>query len=371
MSTSHVVSPDVIVVGAGVIGSASAYALSRAGLRVTVLERDTVGAHASSGAAGILSVDGPPQSPFARLAQASLDLYPTYSMALRDETRIDVEFQQKGVLYLTAEGQEPEPPPPGSRVLDRSELHDLEPNIGPGWSGAILREKEGQVTSARLTRALAEAAARRGVEFIERVVVTDFLRDGDRVVGVRTTMGNIPAGTVVLAAGPWSGLLASTLARPIPIFPVKGQIIWLLTRPSALRIPVFAGEYLVPKGVAGLAVGATVEDAGFDETPTVGAIRDLMGAALDAVPILKEAEFLRAWAGVRPAAADGLPILGPHPDHPGLLLATGHFRNGVHLSLITGELVTDWVLGRPEQVDSVAFRLQRFSETTNRGPSSR
>ena len=356
--------PDVVVVGGGVVGCASAYALAREGVHVQLIEQHRVGAHASGGSAGILSA-GHGATPFEQLGVASRELHSIYAPRLREETGIDVELQERGTLTLLEASDLAFGVPESSadmQVLDRRELHALEPALGERWEGAVFFPGDGQVNTGRLTRALAEGAARRGVRFSEGVTVTGFLDEGERVSGVRTTAGEVTAGMVVLAAGPWSSLLGSALGRRIPVFPVKGQIVWARTRPLALGRPVFAlGCYLAPKYEMGIAIGATEERVGFDETPTLAGTAELIGMGVAICPELAGAELTRVWASLRPGSEDGVPILGPTPERPGIILATGHYRNGILLSLITAELVCNWVLERPQPVDVTAFRLDRFA----------
>lgn len=355
-------SPDVVIVGGGIIGCASAYTLASAGLRVHVVERDHIGAHASGGAAGILSTrDDDPGTPIDTLNRASLALHPRYAEKLRDETRIDVEYQRAGVLVLTEEDRARSPIPSDARFVDRQELLELEPYIGKKWRGAIFFERDGQVNAGRLTQALAEGAARKGAAFSQDRIVTGFLMEGDRVRGIRTTGGDIPADLTVLTAGPWSGLLSNSIGLSIPVGPVKGQIVWAASRPAILNRPIFAGCYLVPKPELGIAIGATYEDAGFDESPTIGGAMELTALATEAVPAIGDAPLNRAWSSIRPVTRDGLPILGPVVPHPGLIVATGHGPYGIAQSLITGELVRSWVMYEPEPVDSRQFRLARFA----------
>lgn len=366
--------PDAIVVGGGIVGCACAYALARDGLHVRVIEQHRVGAHASGGSAGVLSAgQGPPNdTPFDRLCSASRALHSSYAPQLHEETGIDVELQESGSLTLLRDcPARPIASSADTQQLDAQQLRTLEPQVAESWAAALFFPRDGQVNTGRLTRALAEAAARRGAEFSEGVVVTGFLpgAPSDRACGVRTTAGDIPAGAVVLAAGPWSGLLGPSLGRQIPVFPVKGQMVWAQPRPPAgrsqavvLRRPVFALNcYLVPKVELGIAIGASHEHAGFDETPTLDVTAQLIETAISVCPALQTAELRRVWASVRPGSADGLPILGPVSDRPGVILATGHYANGVLLSLITGELVANWLLERPQPVDVSPFSLERFT----------
>jgi glycine oxidase len=359
MSTRNV---DVAVIGGGVIGCAAAYALAGEGLRVVVLERDRVAAHASGGAAGIVSSrDDPVGTPFDRLNRASLELHPVVAEQLRAETGIDVEYQRDGVLTLLHPHEMDAEIRFDARLLDRAEMLELEPNIGPAWAGAIYHLNDGQVNTARFTQALAEGAARRGAVIREGVTVRDLVTEGNRVRGVRTTEGEIGAEWVVLAAGPWSGLLGERIGVPLPVFPVKGEIVWAKSRPRLLHRPVFAGCYLVPKPEQGIAIGATHIRTGFDEMPTVGGALDLLEVGVEAVPALGAAELSRVWSSVRPGTPDGLPILGPAECLPGLILATGHYAYGIALSLITAQVVRSFVLGTPPPVDVAAFRPERFA----------
>jgi glycine oxidase len=363
--------PDVLIIGGGVIGCAVAYVLARAGIGVRLLEQHRVGAHASGGAAGLLAVHAErmDEGSFEQLALASRDLFRTYAPRLQEETGIDIEFQQHGLLMLieperAAAARAAEQRSQHLRWLEPIEVCELEPALGTRW-GALFSPQDGQVNSGRLTQALAEAAARHGAQIDEGVVVTGLLVDGERVCGVQSSAGHIHAALVIIAAGPWSGLLGDAICCPIPVSPVKGQLVWARMRPLVLRRPVYApGCYLAPKYTQGIVIGATEEDTGFDEHPTLGAVADLIAAAIEVCPTLRDAEFTRVWASLRPCSADGLPLIGPVPERQGLFLATGHFRNGILLSLITAELIANWVLEQPQPFDVSPFLPSRLRTTS-------
>lgn len=352
---------DVVIVGGGVIGCASAYALSREGVRVTLVEQDRVGAHASGGSSGLLTVhpERVYEGSFGRLARVGRDRFALCAPQLREETGIDIELQQDGLLTLVPSEDAAEvraTTREGVRWLEAAEVRELEPGVGRQWAGGLYAPQDGQVNTGRLTAALAEGAALYGATFREAERVTGLVEDGHHVRGVQSSAGTIRAEAVVIAAGPWSGLLGELIHVPISVYPVKGQLVWARTRPVALRRPIYAsGCYLAPKFEHGIAIGATEEHVGFDERSTLAAVAALIDAAVQACPALADAELARTWASLRPASADGLPILGPVPDRPGLILATGHFRNGILLSLISGELVANWVLGRSQPVDVSPF----------------
>jgi glycine oxidase len=352
--------PDVVVIGGGVIGCSIAYELARRGATVTVLERERIGAHASGGSAGILSPSHEGGS-FATLASAGLALFPEVAPQLREETGIDIEFQQAGVLTLvTPEVAESARGLVGPEVrwLVGSEIHELEPALRGGWAGALFAPSDGQVNTGRLTAALAEGAVRLGATVREGVAVERMLDSGN---GVMTSGGAVSADHVVLAAGPWSGPLSEALGVPLPVRPVKGQLVWARKRPSPLHRPVFLpGGYLAPKYEMGITIGATEEDAGFDERTTLSGTAALIRLGVEACPALADAELIRIWASLRPASGDGLPIIGPVPDMPRLIVASGHFRNGVLLSLITGRLVSDSIEGRWPALDLAPFSPGRF-----------
>ncbi|MBX6379032.1 MAG: FAD-dependent oxidoreductase, partial [Clostridia bacterium] len=177
---------------------------------------------------------------------------------------------------------------------------------------------------------------------------TGLRREGERVVGVDTAGGFVPAGHVVLAAGAWSGLLAARFGLPwrLPVHPVRGQIVSLRAEAGAPRRILFTdGAYLAPKPDGTVVVGATEDDAGFDRRVTAAAVARILANGLRLAPGLAAASFARAWAGLRPASGDGLPAVGPAPGVEGLTLAVGHFRNGILLGPHTGAAVARALAG--------------------------
>ncbi len=354
---------DIAVVGGGAIGCAIALELAEAGRSVIVVERGQPGAEASSAAAGMLA----PQSeshgegPFLDLALASLALFEPLVERLEALTGTDVEFRKSGMLRVVLdEGELPALRRAleaqrlrgvESRWLDAAEARRLEPALGPDVLGAFHLPHDYQVDNARLASALAQAAAARGVEFLTGRPVTAFRRHGGRVVGVEAGGLAVSAAVTVLAAGAWSGTLAATLGLSLPVGPAKGQIVEANVTPARLRLLVSSpAVYLVPRGGGRVLIGATVEHVGFDKRVTLDAIVGLGQAAMAICPMLRAAGVERSWAGLRPHSPDGLPILGEAPGLPGLVLATGHFRNGILLTPITARLIAELILsGRPSR----------------------
>src|SRR5207247_2095852 len=203
----------------------------------------------------------------------------------------------------------------------------------------------GFVAAGELTRALAAAARRKGAHLIDRGHVRRISRDDGDIV-VETDRGPLVANAVVIAAGCWSGQIdIAQVAGRVPVRPVRGQLLHLSWSGPKLRRVVWSDRcYLVPWEDGTLLVGATVEEAGFDERTTVAGVRDLLDAACNLVPSVWTAGFIGARAGLRPASADQLPIIGPSQVLPNLLYATGHYRNGVLLAPLTAQLVADAML---------------------------
>ncbi|MFQ5847932.1 MAG: glycine oxidase ThiO [Candidatus Methylomirabilales bacterium] len=362
---------DVIIIGAGVVGCSVAYHLAGMGVKgIVVLDRGRVGGEASGAAAGMLAPQceaaGP--GPFLDFCLAARRYYERFEPELKACTQIDIEYLDWGILYLldeegdeAAEGRYRWQTELGLQVerLTREEVGKLEPGLTREIGGALFFPGDHHVNNTELTRALAQAARSRGVRIVEGCPVTGFLYEGDRVAGVRTPLDVYTAPHIILCAGAWSGQLGTLLGRRMPVEPARGQILYAELQEPPLRHPVWGREgYLVPRLNGGLIVGSTVEYVGFEKTVTLEGIRSLSALALSLVPTLAEQPFTRAWAGFRPHAKDGLPVIGPLQGLAGLTVATGHFRNGILLSPFTGRLVAELVLG-----ESPSFPLDPFSPT--------
>jgi len=208
--------------------------------------------------------------------------------------------------------------------------------------------------------ALVQAASGRGVEFRLGSEVSEITREGSRTTGVRGRNLSVQAGSVVVAAGAWSGMLGG-LIPSLYVEPVKGQIVTLETVPAVIRHCVFREEvYLVPRSSGELLIGATVERVGYDKQVTAAGLRTLLTRAVAAVPAIDQRPILRSWAGLRPAAPDLLPILGPWPGLGGCFVATAHLRNGILLAPITAQLIAEWVTGKGPTLPVESFLPQRF-----------
>ena len=360
---------DVAIVGGGVIGCALARELAGRGASVTVIEKAHPGAEASGAAAGLLApqAEGLDPGPFFDLAVESRGLYPRWAAALSDETGMDVGYRQAGILRCAFSGAanpfqvfdwQLEAGVPVER-LDGKEVAALTGGAtSPEVREALFFREDGLVDNVRLTAALRHSAERRGVTFSTETAARRFLiRDG-RCAGVETERGKVSAGLVVNAAGAWSSF---DPAQPVPVEPVRGQIVEVESPARALTRVVQSEEvYVVPRGDS-LLLGSTAERTGFEKRVTAGAVRRLIAAAVRLLPSLEGATFRRAWAGLRPGTPDGLPLLGA-AGVPGLYLATGHFRNGILLAPVTALAMADELSGESSR-DLAPFSARRFTET--------
>lgn len=378
---------DVLVVGGGVIGLATAEALAHEGLRVRVLETARVGSGASGAAAGMLapinevleSGAGDPDHPLLRLGLESLSRFAALCARLRDVTGIDAELEPSGLWRPVTSAAEEQRIGAGiERLVARwgaavgalewcsgSALGDALPGLSDGVRGAYLSPLECHLRPPLLVRALAAGLRARGGVIEEGIAAHRPVAAAGHVVGVETNAGLRRAHRVVLAAGPWTpGLLAAPVAgrdgrgapAAPPIEPVRGQILALEAPLPALREIVFAQDvYCVPKRDGSWIVGATEERVGFDRRVTAEGVASLLARSRALFPPLEEASFVRAWAGLRPVARDGRPRVGAVEGVEGLFVAAGHGRNGVLLAPITAERLRDALLGkRPPAADLLA-----------------
>ncbi len=349
--------PDVAVLGGGIIGCSLAFHLARRGARVVLLERGRVGAQASAAAAGMLVPLAEAHGPDALLdlALEGVGRYPGFASELRDLSGVDVELVRTGLLRVAldlAEAAELRkrlawqlPLASGAAWLDAAQVRGLEPAVSPEVTGALYHPTALHVSAPRVVAALAQAAARAGAELREGAEATGFLQEGARVTGVRLADGILPAGHVVIAAGAWTAQAGRWLNVPLPVFPVRGQILALRAEPAPITHILFSAVgYLVAKGDGTVLVGATEEEAGFAAQVTAAGLAALLAVVPRLVPGLREAPFDRAWAGLRPGSPDRLPLLGPLPGWSQISVASGHFRSGILLAPVTGALMAEAIL---------------------------
>ncbi|HEX8806258.1 MAG TPA: glycine oxidase ThiO [Candidatus Aquilonibacter sp.] len=347
---------DVLIVGGGLIGLSAAFELAQRGATVRVYDRGEPGHGASWAGAGMLA-------PYAEriedevmldLCRRSLALYPAFVQRVVEASGVSVELPLDGILEaafdadtleaITSFARELTERNVACKLLDRREALLAEPALGKHVVAALAIEGQGYVDNRRLGRAL--LAACRAADVVVHAPVAGITIECDerRVLGVRSELGFAPASVVINAAGAWAAQVPGVPHNAVPdVTPVKGQMLALAVPAGFLhRATWVPGAYLVPRTDGRLLIGATVEHVGFDERVTAAAIDALLHAALAAAPSLGSFTVTESWAGLRPATPDGRPFIGPTAID-GLLLATGHYRNGILLAPVTAELLASFV----------------------------
>lgn len=354
---------DVVIVGGGLIGLATAAAAAERGLSVALLTADRPGA-ASRAAAGLLvphySGEGAHEN-VGQFMAAARDLYPSYVAWAEERSGIRIPFDASGALEIARSPAEyatlQAAAPPDSERLSPADVAELEPALAP-CAGGVLYPRDGSVDNRLLTDALAsivechprvrvvrEGAARVSTSSTSQVATGDA---GTRVQGSR----------LVLAAGAWTAAIHG-LPRHVPVRPLRGQI--CTVRGTPLRHVVLGADvYMVSRGGDRTLLGSTMEDVGFDARTTPASIEMLRRSAAAACRALKAEPVLDAWSGLRPATPDLLPILGPDRDYPELIYACGHSRNGILLAPITATIISAIAAGDDPAWDLAPFAIERF-----------
>jgi glycine oxidase len=361
---SHVAPPkpsgDTIVVGGGLIGLAIASALAQRKVSVTLIGEPRPG-EASPAAAGMLAPSVERATGEAHtFGIAARDRYPSFLDFLADRTSLRVPLNRLGILQvaLTEKGIKglKKTRLPTGRWLDAKELRELEPALSHGL-GAVFSPDDGSVDNTALIAALKKFCANndRITRVSDAVVAVDPARDS---CTARTESGaRHTARHVILAAGAWVGnITGARFANSVQ--PARGQLVSYSASP--LRHVAYGPRgYVVPRGDATIG-GSTMENVGFDSNTTASGVKKVRAAAEEICPSLALATRTHAWAGLRPVTPDMLPLLGPDPEHPSLIYACGHSRNGILMAPLTGDLIADLVTESPLSHDLAQFRPDRF-----------
>jgi len=377
LSSAQQQSPDLAVIGGGVIGLAVAWRAAQHGLRTVVLERGGIGSGASGVAAGMLAPSSEAVFGEQRLLALNLESaqrWPAFAAELAEGSGVDPGYRRCGTLLAARDAD-------AAAALDRelafreslglaverllpSRARDLEPALAPTLRAAAAAPDDHAVDPRRVLSALAAALRAAGGELRERAEVTELDTAGARATGVRLAGGErLAAGAVVIAAGAWAAALEGIPddAR-VPVRPVKGQLLRLRdpAGPGLLeRVLRTEDFYVVPRGDGGYVLGATVEERGFDGAVTAGALHDLLRDAVEVLPGITELELEEACAGLRPGTPDNAPAIGA-AGLDGLHWATGHYRHGVLLAPLTADLIVDGVAGAPPPADAALVAPGRF-----------
>lgn len=380
---------DVVIVGAGIVGAACARALALAGFSVLVLDRGTTAGGTSSACEGNLLVSDKGPGHELVLAQFASRLWATTADDLRDELGDafpSLEFERKGglVVATTPDGAESlrafaetqRGAGVDARAVDATELLQLEPDLNPAVTSGVFYPDDAQVQPAIATEALMASARKHGARLLENTEVTGGLfDDAGALVGVSTNRGPHRAARVVIAAGPWSGDVASRIGVHLPVRPRRGEL--LVTSRMRHRIfhKVYDADYVgavgsddralqtssVVESTAGgtVLIGSSRQQVEFDSSLRVDVLTEVAVKALRLFPFLATATVMRSYGGFRPFMPDHLPAIGEDQRMPGLWHASGHEGAGIGLSLATAELLRDLVLGRTPEVDPTPYSPTR------------
>ena len=379
---------DVVVIGAGVIGCSVAYYLAREGIKVALLERESIGSGSSAHATGFISLLGTEFTPGPSF-QFGLESYrefPSLVAELEDATGMDLLYQRRPSLRLALEESEEQlikglmtwqQEHVAMRWISSDDVHELEPRLTPSLIGAVYEDESAQLDSYRLNLALAAGAEKKGTQTINRNV-TGLLSEKNRITGVQTEQGDISCGTVVVAAGLWSPPFQRDLDFPIPVGALKGERLLLKYDGDPLQLLISSPKrgHMISRLDGFLSVGSTggrdydqdqlYQGADMDRVPTETARVEIMQRAIDVFPDLENAELFEQLAGSRPLSPDRIPIIGPVPGKEGVVLATGHTTKGIHLGPSTAKVVTQYIQGGCKQVPSSMelFLPDRFAGMT-------
>lgn len=347
-----------LIIGAGVIGLASAQALLQAGYSVTIVERGEAGQEASWAGGGILSPLCPwdYQEAVTRLALYGMRKYSDSATALHAATGIDPEYHRSGMLLL--------PPYQADIAMQWCSQHQVELQqvaLGdylPELSGeGLLLPEVAQVRNPRLLRALRDHVEKLGGVILEHHEVKFIEIIGDRIAGLQTSQGKHYADAYIIAAGAWSKALLGEHALNMDIRPIRGQILlFSFGNPPFRQILLKDNLYFIPRSDGHVLVGSTLEDAGFDKSTTVEARDDLLKRVREIFPHWKKLMPVQHWAGFRPGSPDNIPTIGRHPSLRNLYANCGHYRYGVTMSFASAELLLNEIKARPQPFSVAEYR---------------
>ncbi len=347
------INQEVLIIGGGVIGLSLARELKKKGItRVTILERGEVGQEASSAAAGMLApqAEANTKDVFFDFCSESLNLYSDFAEQLLSETGVDIELDREGTLYLAFTGKDVKEiqnryqwqKKAGLAIesLSANEIHQFEPFVSPDVLEGLFFPNDWQVENRKLLQALRKFGELNNIEVIENAEVKRLLWETGKLIGVETKISRFLAEKVVLATGAWTSFIQTDVLELPKVKPIRGQMISFRSAQRFFSKIIYSPRgYLVPRRDGRILAGATSEEVGFDQSVTDSGIEMLRKKTLEIAPSLVNFKISEKWAGLRPFAPDGLPILGEIAEN--LFIATAHYRNGILLTPITAKILAE------------------------------
>ena len=378
------VAPDLIVIGGGVIGLTCAWRAALAGVDTVVVDAGSA-ERASEVAAGMLAPIGEAswgEGDLLAAGIASAAAWPAFAAELTEASGIDVPYRRSGALHVALDRDELAELRRVHELHERlgldatwrraSECRQLEPGLAPSVAGGFDVPGEAEVDPRVTVAALRAAAIAAGVRISDGVRVEGLLLERGSVAGVELSGGEeLRGGRVLVATGARAGERLHGAPDPAPVRPVKGEILRLRAasgeRPCE-RIVVTERVYVVPRGGDEVVVGATVEDRGFDLRVTAGGVHELLREAYRVLPEIAELELIECGAGLRPGTPDNAPVIGA-TRLDGLLIAGGHYRNGILLAPFTADVITALLTGVAPPAEAAALSPARFVKLVEGAPA--
>ncbi|MFA6052593.1 MAG: glycine oxidase ThiO [Methylobacter sp.] len=356
--------PDITIIGGGIIGLLTAREFFKAGATVTVIEKNLAGQESSWAGGGILLPLYPWRQPDAitRLALQSLKLYPALASQLNTETRIDPEWNPCGLLITKN--------PDIAAAIDWCSANNISfqqadadffSTINTTPDNPLWLPDIAQARNPRLVKSLKQDLINKGVTLIEHCELKAITLENSRITTINTTSDQFAVNQLIISAGAWTGQLFQQLfpATDAPrISPVKGQMLLFDAEPGTLKFMALDGDqYLIPRRDGKILAGSTVELDDFNKTTTAEARDKLNAFALNLLPALKNFPVVKHWAGLRPGTEHGVPYIDKHPEISNLCINAGHFRNGLVMGPASAQLMVDLVLNRPTSVAPEPYQL--------------
>jgi glycine oxidase len=356
--------PDITLIGGGIIALLTARELIKAGATVSIIEKNELGQESSWAGGGILLPLYPWRQPEAitKLVLQSLKLYPALAAELIADTLIDPEWTPCGMLIVknpdfTAAVNWCD----AGNILHQTADADFFNGLNTQPDQPLWLPEIAQARNPRLVKSLKQDLLNKGVTLLEHCEATGIIHNNNRISALNTTSGRLPVNQLIIAAGAWTGGLFRQLFPEVDapkIAPVKGQMLLFDALPETLKFMVLDGDqYLIPRRDGKILAGSTVELAEFDKTTTTAANDRLHDFAVNLLPVLNDFPVIKHWAGLRPGTGQGIPYIDKHPEINNLYINAGHFRNGLAMGPASAQLMVDLVLDRPTAVAPKPYQL--------------